>query len=363
MRLLSTLLLCAPVVGQDFDANALFQQHCATCHGVKGDGNGVTPLPKKARSFLDGGFSYGNTSAAIGRTLEFGIPGTPMPSFSEALSADERNAMIEYVIALGPERKEVERAETILEVVDRPHVVRGFLPALGQGVPEWPRGLLVGLTSGTTFQYRADDVRLLAVRQGDFVERRDWGGRGGNSLRPLGKVTHLVGSGNPGAEWTLGDEPLKARLTQTAVRGTQVTISYDLQRNGITVARVRETPGVLRVSTGAGFERSYEIEAVGGAPLDLALRWTPSGANGTTNLYTNVVNGERLYEKVSTFDEGSGHLIDMVILHGDYEVREPKTGGLIRFQLSPGAPRRARVLHAALIEAESFQTFLGEIYR
>ena len=363
MRLLSTLILCAPVVGQDIDANVLFQQHCATCHGEKGDGNGVTPLPKKARSFLDGGFSYGNTTAAIGRTLEFGIPGTPMPSFSEAMNADERKAMVEYVIALGPERKEVRRSETILDVVDRPHVVRGFLPALAQGVPEWPRGLLVGLTSGTTFQYRADDVRLLAVRQGDFVERRDWGGRGGNPLRPLGKVTHLVGSGNPGAEWTLGDEPLKARLTRTAVRGSEVTISYDLQRNGITIARVKETPKVLMVSSGAGFERSYEIEAVGDTPLDLALRCTPSGAEGTTNLYTNVVSGERVHEKVSTFDEGNEHLIDVVILHGDYEVREPRTGGLIRFQLSPGEPRRARVLHAALIAAESYEAFLTEMYR
>ena len=43
------------------DTAALYAEHCATCHGSNGDGKGTADLDRPARSFLDGGYSYGNT--------------------------------------------------------------------------------------------------------------------------------------------------------------------------------------------------------------------------------------------------------------------------------------------------------------
>ena len=57
----------------------LYELHCAQCHGEKGDGDGVTELERPARSFVEGGYIYGNTIAAVTRTLRRGIPGSAMP--------------------------------------------------------------------------------------------------------------------------------------------------------------------------------------------------------------------------------------------------------------------------------------------
>ena len=103
---LSGLAQDAPSPGGPDETRALFLAQCATCHGDDGGGKGVTVLPRPARSFLDGGFSYGNTREAIMRTVTHGIPGTPMPGFSAALDEAQRESLVEYVISLGPERKE-----------------------------------------------------------------------------------------------------------------------------------------------------------------------------------------------------------------------------------------------------------------
>ena len=67
-------------------AHATFVELCAPCHGVNGDGKGTTELDRPARSCADGGFSFGNTSEALSRTLRSGIPGTPMPAFGGQVS-------------------------------------------------------------------------------------------------------------------------------------------------------------------------------------------------------------------------------------------------------------------------------------
>ena len=173
-------------------AEALYTAYCAQCHGPNGDGNGTQQLDRPARSFKDGGFSFGNTTTALYRTISNGIGGTPMPGFANSLSADDRRALAKYVQSLGPPVLEVSDADMILTVDDRPQVVRGHLPSLDGTLPEHPRGLLVGTTDGLSFEYRADDVRLIAVRQGDFVERTDWTGRGGSPLKPLGNVIDVI---------------------------------------------------------------------------------------------------------------------------------------------------------------------------
>jgi Cytochrome c len=375
MLILNLALCLSTAPPQDIDARALFLEHCATCHGELGDGQGVTVLPRPARSFLDGGFSYGNTRHAIGRTLEHGIPGTPMPSFAEALRPEQRAALVSYVIGLGPQRKQTTPAETILEVTNRAQVVRGFLPALATGAPEWPRGLLIGLTSGTTFQYRADDVRLLAVRQGDFVERRDWGGRGGNPLRPLGQVTHLVGEGRAPAPWADGAGELKAQLTSTFVYGETAGLTYTLQRDRRPLVRVSETPRILRTSAGAGFARTFELEAVGDA-RELELRWpAPGSKDAQRDIYQNPFGEQTFFEWVYHYRGPDGSHELLAIVGPDDTGFDPRVAGLdddstisargCGLRLPARGSRTVELYRVTLIDgtAETRERFLREMYR
>lgn len=245
----------------DTDAPALFQENCARCHGETGDGQGWAELDRPARSFEDGGFSYGNTPEALFRTISVGIPGTPMPGFDTSNTEAERRALAEYVITLGPEIREVSESETILEVTDRPLVVRGKLPPIADGTVSHPRGLLLGTTDGFTFEYRADDVRLLGVRLGGFVKRSDWTGRGGTALEPLGKVVHLMEGGKPEPTFTTeAGEPLTAGLDGTWILGGEVGVTYSLQTaDGRHVAQVWESCSPVTRTTATGFARHFRV--------------------------------------------------------------------------------------------------------
>lgn len=270
-----SLAASTPAHAQSPDADAtraLFLANCAACHGENGDGKGATKLEKPARSFKDGGFSYGNTPEALLRTITNGIPGTPMPSFASALKDAERRELASYVLSLGPPVAKVSQADTILSVRDKPLFVRGKLPPIADGAGERPRGLLAGTPDGFTFEYRVDDVRLLGVRQGGFVERMDWQGRGGDPLKPLGKLVYLFGDGNPGPSYALRDpenggaNSLAARFSATFARDGRATIAYvlfaDTQPLRTRVAWVEESPGAYASPVGSGFTRSISIESI-----------------------------------------------------------------------------------------------------
>lgn len=263
----------SPPQDPDSGVRELYLTHCAACHGESGDGKGTTELDRPARSFLDGGFSFGNTPKALMRTLTNGIPGTPMPAFDEALSERERRQLASYVISLGPEGAPEAPKGTEIVVDERARIVRGMMGPVAQGAPAFPRGVLLGTPDGMSFQYRADDVRLLAVRLGRFVDRRDWANRGGSPLAPLGTIVHLVGGGDPPPtfERLLGPDgiqrrPLGARLLATEERGGTGIIEYGLFDESIeggraSVATVREHSRALGFRHGAGFVRKFGIEA------------------------------------------------------------------------------------------------------
>lgn len=248
-------------------ARTLFLTNCATCHGETGDGKGITQLDRPARSFMDGGFSFGNTPEALFRTISVGIPGTPMPGFDSSLTEADRRLLADYVVTLGPPVEEVKDEDMILAVHDRPLVVRGLLPSLGEGLPTHPRGLLIGDPSGITFEYRVDDLRLLALRQGGFVKRTDWTGRGGTALEPLGKAVHLVEGGKPEATFHFAGKPLVARLSSTRV-DAGARIDYHLVEGGREVGHVEETPSVVSTAFGTGYERRFRFHALKG-PVDV----------------------------------------------------------------------------------------------
>ncbi|MEM8710455.1 MAG: c-type cytochrome [Planctomycetota bacterium] len=214
-------------------AKVLFQELCSLCHGENGDGNGPTELERPARSFLEGGYAYGNTLSVIMRTLEHGIPGTAMPGFGETLSLQERTSLAQYVLSLGPPVRRVSIAEGNVASNRRPVVLHGALEDPTTGELE-PRSLLVGFSDGTTAQYRMRDMALLVARTGDvdtpLALRADWRGQGGDPLVPLGDVAFTLGSGEAhAAEFTSSaGEPLWRRHAGTRIAEDSVVLRFDL---------------------------------------------------------------------------------------------------------------------------------------
>ncbi len=256
--------------GGQFDVRALFLANCASCHGESGDGQGTTELDRPARSFKDGGFSFGNTPAAVLRTVTYGIPGTPMPSFESAFDRAQREALASYVISLGPGLPAPpENTEMVVE--QRAVVVRGMLPPLTPRAVLQPRGLAIGLPSGLSFEYRTDDVRLLGVRQGRFVNRTDWVGRGGTPLEPLGQVVLAMEGGDPGPTFGLAAAALHSKFKGSWVRGATAGLRYELlDDEGLLHARVEESCTNLAISTATGIRRSFVLSDCASGSVALA---------------------------------------------------------------------------------------------
>lgn len=271
--LLAFTLISAPTFAQQSERSGeeVYKQLCAVCHGDNGDGKGLIQLDRPARSFRDGGFSFGNTKEAISRTVGAGIGGTPMPGFASMLSEAELEAVAEYVIAFGPKQPEAPDAAMRLTVGKRPQVVRGHLPPVAPGKKDHPRGLLIGTTDGLSWEFAADDLRLLAVRQGEFVSREDWKGRGGTPLKPLGRIVHLIEGGEPASEFVqfppehIGSAVMRStayrrQLTATEVREGRAWIESKVMEQGTPIATVRESGEAFSLSTVAGYRRTFEIE-------------------------------------------------------------------------------------------------------
>lgn len=92
------------------EAWALYERECVLCHGIDGRGNGMAAayLSSRPRNFTKGWFKIRSTpdgqlptDADLLATLERGLPGTPMPSFSR-LSENERRLLIAVVKGFYP---------------------------------------------------------------------------------------------------------------------------------------------------------------------------------------------------------------------------------------------------------------------
>ena len=267
----------------------LYLVYCAQCHGESGDGQGTRQLDRPARSFLDGGFSFGNTLEALYRTISNGIGGTPMPGYAQTISPADRRKLAEYVRSLGPDTIEVNASDTIMVVSDTPRIVRGHLPSLAEGYPEHPRGILLGSIDGLTFEYAADDVRLLAVRQGDFVERTDWTGRGGSTLKPLGQVIDLVDDGHGTPLLDLGPGTTM-RLQGTTALDDHALVRFQAGAPGTDgTIDASEWGEAITLPVGSGYRRYLELRRVGACP-DPRLR-LPSSHLPLVNLVQHVDAG------------------------------------------------------------------------
>jgi hypothetical protein len=184
-----------------------------------------------------------------------------MPSFEKALEPGQRRLLAEYVLLLGPPAEKTDPKESVLLVKDKPLVVRGKLPPVVEGGPEFPRGVLIGTPEGLSFEYRVDDVRLLAVLKGEFVDRADWRGRGGDPLAPLGKAVHVRAEGDDAWIFARFGKLARRQLRSTEVLGARAGLHYELlDPKGASIARVFETPRTFACSIGGGYARRFEIE-------------------------------------------------------------------------------------------------------
>ncbi|TWU04602.1 cytochrome c [Stieleria varia] len=103
--------------GPESEGHGLYRQHCATCHGVTGNGRGetaaiITPYP---RDYRMGTFKFKSTKRGskptredLARAIREGIDGTAMKKIPE-LDEPKIQALVDYVIYLSI-RGELERA-------------------------------------------------------------------------------------------------------------------------------------------------------------------------------------------------------------------------------------------------------------
>lgn len=215
----------------------LYSLHCAQCHGESGDGNGVTELERPARSFVEGGYIYGNTIAAVTRTLRRGIPGSAMPSFADSLTEHERSLLARHVLSLGPESTDASPAECQVPTSGRPEVLDGplMVPGLASSAPVGDVGLhpsrLMTFPGGPSVQFARSDWRLTALRAEGPVFRDDWR-RGGRSITARGEVLWQPPSPeaeDPGALAVRGEAtPLPKRLRRTELMGRSILQQFSV---------------------------------------------------------------------------------------------------------------------------------------
>lgn len=106
------------------EGRRVFRAVCAGCHGAKGDGDSevaATMVPRP-RDLTAGEYRFRSTATGklplrsdIMRTLERGLPGTPMPSWRAQLTAAQMRSVVLYLETLSP-RFERERALTEAQV-------------------------------------------------------------------------------------------------------------------------------------------------------------------------------------------------------------------------------------------------------
>lgn len=99
------VLAAEPAVAADGASRvgkAVYEQHCAACHGVNGDGNGPATvwLFPKPRNFNSGLFKIQSTPAGalptdddLFETITRGLPGSSMPSFTYLTEQQRRDAV------------------------------------------------------------------------------------------------------------------------------------------------------------------------------------------------------------------------------------------------------------------------------
>ena len=115
----------------------LFLRHCATCHGIDGDGAGEAAryLPRRPRDFRNGSYMFRSTPSGhlpteddLEGTVALGLPGTDMPAFRARLSPVELTTLARYLMTLSP-RFETEAPGPRIEIPPAPPLTAASVDA------------------------------------------------------------------------------------------------------------------------------------------------------------------------------------------------------------------------------------------
>lgn len=115
--------------GDALHGKALYAQHCASCHGMQGEGGqgtGVTfSRPRKlqimAPALNNAGFLASASDAQIKTTILSGRAGTPMPAFAPKLTAQAADDLVAYIRGFAPPATQAGKAGPASQA---PHLVQ-----------------------------------------------------------------------------------------------------------------------------------------------------------------------------------------------------------------------------------------------
>lgn len=195
---------------------------CIACHGDLGRGDGPSAktltddwgqLIRPADFTQRWTFRGGPTREDIFRTMTTGLNGTPMPAFGDALTAEQRWAITDYVYSLGSGDEPGYASLIVAKHLDEPiDLDRG--DALFEGAPVARLPIVGQITQpGRDFHPAAISLEVRAVHDGqDLAIRLDWDdmsdettGKNGPSL-PVPIEEEEGATGAPAAQDSSGDD-------------------------------------------------------------------------------------------------------------------------------------------------------------
>jgi high-affinity iron transporter len=95
------VIAVSPTVVQT-DAETVFAQQCAMCHGESGAGDGTAAVAMNLEpaSFAEPTFQESQTDEQLADAIGSG-KGTTMPGYADRLSAEQIGALVSYIRRLG----------------------------------------------------------------------------------------------------------------------------------------------------------------------------------------------------------------------------------------------------------------------
>jgi mono/diheme cytochrome c family protein len=108
---LALFLLAAPAAAEVGETSALYERHCADCHGAggRGDGPAAGMLSPRPRDFTTGQYKIRSTPSGslpavedMIRAIRVGLPGTSMPGYADLLPPEAIRRLALYVLNLAP---------------------------------------------------------------------------------------------------------------------------------------------------------------------------------------------------------------------------------------------------------------------
>ena len=106
-QLAAALCLVAPLVASAaVDVRAVFLENCAKCHGDNGDADTELGVKYMAQDFTDPEFKEKFTVPKAKKVITNGVKKTKMKSWKGILSAEEIDALAQYVMQFPEKKKE-----------------------------------------------------------------------------------------------------------------------------------------------------------------------------------------------------------------------------------------------------------------